>query len=1004
MILRFSKGGLWRLLPGIVAAIATLGLTAWGKLEGLDQALYRSLFQGRGTLDWHSDIVLITIDDASLAQLGRFPWPRRLYSELLDRLSEAPPQVIVFNILFTESSADDEIFAQEIATQGNVILAESYGQEGQILTVVPPLDGAVAATGHINQAVDDDGLVRTVRSASAGQLALGLSAVARLAQMDPSEQAQDYGTELWVNWPGPIQGLPQYAFADVVAGDISPSQFEDKIVLIGATASGLDDLLTPFNQNPPASGLHLHAAVIDNQLHDRSLYPVHVPGGWLLIMLAGPGLSFVLMGRSNYEQMLVFGGGLAALWTVGLLVFSQHYLLPLAPVMVVFGLTGLTTITGQRLQEDWMLRRLLQALWQDYRRDRNMYDQDNAFASGSLEVISTPGTGKAVSQLIALSEHLGHGQSIQNTIARNVSVGLLSTDTQGNINFCNPLITAALQVQPGDQLQAILVPDWLDLATWHTTWAKLLKGELLEPIEIQRGERWFKLQLEPALTQTPSVRKLMATQPAQGGVLLLEDISRQKAIDIQLQRMNQTLAREVQQRTLELEQLNANLKQEILQHQQTQGELVHRARHDVLTGLPNRYGFSERLAQAIQQIHQGSRTLFAVLFLDCDRFKQVNDSFGHLVGDQLLRAIAERLKSSVKKADLISRFGGDEFTILLTDIHRLDDATQVAQRIHHQLEAPFDIGGTQLFSGASIGIVVSSAKYRQPDEMLRDADIAMYRAKQGQLGYTVFDPAMHLEEQYALSLEIDLRQALARQELQVNYQPIFALDTQAILGFEALLRWHHPQKGLISPEVFIPIAEATGLIIPIGQWVLQQACQQLRYWQVEGFLNANCFMSVNLSVQQFSEFELVESVDAILAESGLSSHCLKLEITETAIISNFEQARNLFCQLQARGIRLGIDDFGTGYSSLSYLHRFPIDTLKIDRSFVSLISEDRRHFGIVRTINDLAHHLNMTVIAEGIEHQDQLDRLRQMGCTLGQGYYFCSPADPRTLESIHLQG
>jgi diguanylate cyclase (GGDEF)-like protein len=990
---------LWRLLPGGIAALITALLIGFGTLEVLDQIIYRWLFQSRGPMAWDEDIVLITIDDRSLSQMGRFPWPRHHYSNLLQQLSAYPPRAIAFSILFVEASPDDQGLAQAMAAIGNVVLAQAWDAQGKPLTVVPTLGQTAAAVGHINEPLDGDGFVRAIDAIAGGQIALGLATV---AIADPTFNAIfgiRSGSSLWINWPGKSQDIAQYEFVDVLRGQVPLSTFEDKIVLIGVTAAGFDELPTPFNQNPPASGLHLHAAVIDNQLQQRPLRPVkNTAAIGLLLLVIGPGLSAAVVGRSNYAQLVVFGVGLVTLWALGLLFFHQQYLMPVAPAMVVFGLTGLTTIVGQRLREDWVLRRLLQALWQDYRRDRAMYASDIP-----LEVSSLQGPGMAVSQLMALSEQLSRSQAIQNTIARNVSIGLLSADLTGTINFCNPLITTALQVQPGDSLLTALVPDWLDQPTWDKAWEQLQQGEWLEPFELQRGERWFKLQLEPTMPQTPAVSKVVATQRDQGCVLLLEDISRQKAIDVQLQRMNQTLEREVQQRTLELERLNANLKREIRQHQQTQGELVHRARHDALTGLPNRYGFSERLTEAIQQLQQGQGRRFAVLFLDCDRFKQVNDSFGHLVGDRLLRAISDRLQNSVKKTDLISRFGGDEFTILLSEIHGLADAIQVAERIHHQLETPFYIDGTQLFSGASIGIVISSNKYTQPEEMLRDADIAMYRAKQGQLGYTVFDPAMHLEEKYALRLEISLRQALERQELKVNYQPIFALDTQTILGFEALLRWHHPQEGLISPEVFIPIAEETGLIIPIGEWVLLQACEQLRQWQEGGWLNPNAFMSVNLSVQQFREFELVDSVDNVLTETGLSSHCLKLEITETAIISNFELAKNIFCQLQARGIRLGIDDFGTGYSSLSYLHQFPIDTLKIDRSFISLISEDSRHVGIVRTINDLAHHLNMTVIAEGIETQAQLDRLRHMGCTLGQGYYFCPPADPHTLETSYLQ-
>ncbi|BAY37908.1 diguanylate cyclase/phosphodiesterase with PAS/PAC sensor(s) [Nostoc sp. NIES-2111] len=428
---------------------------------------------------------------------------------------------------------------------------------------------------------------------------------------------------------------------------------------------------------------------------------------------------------------------------------------------------------------------------------------------------------------------------------------------------------------------------------------------------------------------------------------------------------------------------------DITERKNMEEKLVHHAFYDNLTGLPNRVLFMERLTQAITKIKEDPDELFAVLFLDLDRFKVVNDSLGHLVGDQLLVSFAQRLQSCLQPEDTFARLGGDEFTILLSRINSIDDATCIAEKIHQVLKLPFNLSGYEVFTSASIGIALGTNQYVQAADVLRDADAALYGAKeQGKAWHIVFDPAMYDRAVALLQLETDLRWAIARQELQVAYQPIVSVATGKITGFEALVRWQHPEKGLISPAEFIPIAEETGLIIQIGQFVLRESCQQLKRWHREFPQFQHLSMNVNLSGRQFSQPYLVEEIQQLLQEFELEPSSIKLEITESAIMSSPEQAAIILQQLKTLGINLCIDDFGTGYSSLAYLHCFPIDVLKIDRSFTNRIDSDGEQLAIVRAIVTLASNLGMSVVAEGVETINQLVQLRLLKCDQAQGYLF----------------
>lgn len=439
-------------------------------------------------------------------------------------------------------------------------------------------------------------------------------------------------------------------------------------------------------------------------------------------------------------------------------------------------------------------------------------------------------------------------------------------------------------------------------------------------------------------------------------------------------------------------------------HDRKQAEelLLYNAFHDALTDLPNRSLLMERLDSALVRTKQSSTFRFAVLFLDLDRFNVINDSLGHLVGDRLLMAISYRLDATLSATDFMARLGGDEFVILLENVAGIEDAIICANRIFQALRPAFLLEGRDIFMTASIGIVLSSPTYNQPLELLRDADIAMYRAKaQGKARYEVFNSDMHLEVLKRLHLESDLRKALEHQQFILHYQPIVALTSGKLVGFEALVRWQHPLRGLISPTDFIPIAEETGLILTIGLWVLRTACRQVKVWQTQVPSAASLKMSVNLSAQQLREPGLIEQVDQVLAETWLDGSSLTLEITESMLIENTETVIRLLDQLRSRAIQINIDDFGTGYSSLSYLHRFPIHALKIDRSFVHSLA-DQTHPNIAEIIIMLTHQLGLTAIAEGIETETQLYRLRALGCELAQGYLLSEPLTAQAAEQLLL--
>ena len=425
-------------------------------------------------------------------------------------------------------------------------------------------------------------------------------------------------------------------------------------------------------------------------------------------------------------------------------------------------------------------------------------------------------------------------------------------------------------------------------------------------------------------------------------------------------------------------------------------QLFRHAFYDDLTGLPNRALFLERLGRNLARSRGRAEARYAVLYLDLDRFKLVNDGLGHHVGNQLLVAIARRLEQCLRPADTVARLGGDEFTILVDELDAVEAATQLAERIQAALARPFTFAGQQLYTSASIGIALGANGYHRPEDVLRDADIAMYRAKAlGKARYEVFDSAMHHHALSLLQLETDLRHAVERDEITAYYQPILSLATGQVTGLEALARWQHPQRGLLLPDVFIPLAEETGLILPLGRGLLRRACRE-----IAALDDPRLSLSVNLSAGQLGDDDLLETIDDVLATSGLRASRLKLEVTESAIMGNAEATIAPLLELRARGVEIHIDDFGTGYSSLSYLQKLPVDALKIDRSFVSRIGAAGEKAEIVESIIALARSLDLEVIAEGIENAQQLARLRALRCDLGQGYLLSKPLPVEQVRSF----
>ncbi len=457
----------------------------------------------------------------------------------------------------------------------------------------------------------------------------------------------------------------------------------------------------------------------------------------------------------------------------------------------------------------------------------------------------------------------------------------------------------------------------------------------------------------------------------------------------------------VNKQSTQLREERKILQEEMEKRKKAEERLSHEALHDPLTNLANRRLFVNRLEHAIEWNKRHPDDLFAVIYLDFDRFKIINDSLGHNVGDQLLLGMAQRLKISVRAVDTVARMGGDEFAILLESFKNDDEVFVIVKRLQENLNAAFEVDGHSIVITASIGIVLNLLRYEHVEDIMRDADIAMYTAKVGGKNRSqVFDTSMREEAEGILKLESGLREAFGKGEFRIHYQPTLSLKTQQITGFEALVRWQHPERGLLYPADFMKAAEESGLIVPIGQWVLREACRQMKEWQDYFRMESPLTISVNLSSRQFAQPDLAQQIAAILTETGLPANNLVLELSETTLIEDINTAAGKIEKIQILGVGVEIDDFGTGYSSLGYLRRLPVNNLKIDRSFISTLGISRSGIPIIRAIIAMANSLGIKVIAEGIETQDQMDNLIQLECDYGQGFLFNTAVDGRTAHEL----
>ncbi|MEH1818052.1 MAG: amino acid permease [Nostoc sp.] len=652
------------------------------------------------------------------------------------------------------------------------------------------------------------------------------------------------------------------------------------------------------------------------------------------------------------------------------------------PDFVVLQVIVLVSLICTTATISWIIRDFL---------DRFSDNPQNSLLAILLVTLSFAGVAIAcwttLPQIIAIDEARKQARNLFITTLDTVPDTVLVLDEDGTISQTNAaaeeLFQTSIQQLLGQNLNQILICYRGKPEEWS------IRSE--QTLKINQG-----LRIVESTISQPFNSQLREY------VVIVRDITKRKLAEEELVQYRYQLEQLVLERTIELIRVNQQLQQDIIKRQEAQEQLLHNSLHDGLTGLPNQRLFMERVQQAIEHSKQENNYLFAVLFLDLDRFKVVNDSLGHLLGNQLLIAISHRLKSVLRGGDIVARFGGDEFTILIEEIEDISTAIQVAERIKKVLALPFQLNEHRVFTNVSIGIALSKADYEQAAQILRDADVAMYCAKSlGKARYEVFDPKMHEGAALLLELETALRHALLKQEeFRLDYQPIVSLTTGKIIGFEALIRWYHPERGLISPQDFIPLAEETGMIVSIGQWVLYEACHQMHTWHKQFPTSTPLTISVNFSGKQITQPDVFKEVKHILQQTGLEPCCLKLEITETLLMDNFELAITVLSQLTALNVEMHMDDFGTGYSSLSYLHRLPIKTLKIDRSFVTSIGSRGENLEIIRAIVTLAHNLNMSVTAEGIETVEQLAQLKALQCDYGQGYFFLPPMERAEVELL----
>ncbi len=811
---------IYRALPTIFAMIVIIPMVCLGFLQTIEFCAYNSFTNWRGDRPWDERVIVIAIDDQTLSKIGGFPWTRNLYVQLIQKLEQTEASIVGFDILWSESTRADQLADQQLAAAisryQKVVLAMAWDKSGQPLLPIASINNAGVAVGHILQREDVDGVVRQVDLQIQNIPTLAVSILQAYDLITASNTLlPELNQTLTINWTKRVKDIPQVSFSDVIDGKIPASTFRNKIVLVGVTASGVGGLRTPFDRNPPASAVHLHAMVLQNLLQKSSFVAAKSIDIWSVALLGSLFIGFILPRRNLWTgsvSALIISG----LWLIiAFIAFNANYLIEIAVPILMFLLTGFAIA----LQERWQIQRSL------------------------------------------------------------------------------------------------------------------------------------------------------------------------KIADSQLQ---------------------------------------YESTHDHLTGLYNRALIETCLHNLLHPqdlISQSGahQNFLAIFWINLDRFKTINDTFGHPVGNLLLVAVSQCLCNSTPTNASIARFGGAEFVVLLENISDQQEAIAIADHIQTKLQNPFMINDHEIEIEANIGIKfhqinsldeLDSPEMISAEMLLRDADTAMFYARKlGNSCNKVFDISMRERVFKRLKLEKDLRKAVALcqdpsnqddQEFLIYYQPILSLSDMEIVGLEALIRWNHPERGLISPVQFIPLAEETGLIIPIGDWIMRNACLQVRSWQQRFPKAKDITISVNLSPKQLVQNDVLEKCLNILRQTQLSPEYLKIELTESSIMESPDFAVSILNQMRQAGIKIYIDDFGTGYSSLAYLHEFPFDGLKIDRSFVNNIHKNSNGMEILQAIIALAHSVKAHIVAEGIENLAQLNYLQDLLSEEGdgQGFFLFRPLDAATIEAI----
>ncbi|MEM9213042.1 MAG: EAL domain-containing protein [Cyanobacteria bacterium P01_F01_bin.150] len=911
-----------------------------GILNPLERLAHIALFQIRGSVPWHQDIVVVEVDEPSLNALDHFPLSRRHYATLLEKITPANPTVVVFDILFIEPSDDDDILARTMIHQGNVILAEAWDIDMNRLRPTSTLNDAAIMTGHILRDDDSDGINRKVRTVAGARPSLGLASfnVHQWAQGTLRQSAHP-PVSLWINWPGPVQEAPHYSFTEVIQGKIPTDAFQNKIVLVGVTAIGQDPLKTPYDWKPPTAGVYFHAAVLNTLLQDNGLQLIG-HSRWFIaafLFVGGPSLSWLLVGWGRGQQFLA-SLGLAVAWcllSIGL--FHGHYWISTVTPMVLCGLTGGFVTASEQ--------------WRTYLKLRDSEERYDLAVTGTNEGI--------------WDWHVKNNTLYVSPRWKS----MVGSGAQLSLPTSIPTNQPPQRLSSTEQYQSM--NDWLN----H-----------VHPDDLEM----FQLALTRHLNgKTPFLEQEYRLIHHDGSIrwMLIRGI----------------LARDRHGAPLRM----AGSQTDITRRKVAEAQLVQQAFYDPLTNLPNRTLFLKRLEDVIadrqSSNNQPSNKWISVFLIDIDRFQLINNSLGNQWGDRLLIALANRFQDYLEEGDLIARLGGDEYAILSIRFNQ-QSAQAFAQDLQDSLSAPFLINHRDVFVSMSIGIVVNSRHYNQPEHWLRDADTALSNAKAlGKSCCKVFQNKMRTVLLKRLDLENDLRRVLLQPEcpgLLLNYQPIVYLKTREIRSFEALVRWQHADHGLIPPGQFIPMAEETGLIVPLGEWVLRTSCAQMKQWTTKFFQKSFFTMSVNLASKQCALPDFPELVQEILDTTQLAASYLKLELTESAIMDNAASLIDMLHRLRSMGVQLAIDDFGTGYSSLSYLRRFPVHNLKIDQSFVSNMENEADSVKIIQTIVDLAHSLGLDVTAEGLETLEHSSQLKSLQCEYGQGYFFSKPVDAATATQL----